>query len=374
MVKKIAIIASSALVIAGLLVLLWPPHVEIGVSDRMLSVSLGTPAYAQGSPLTVQPSSKDNFLRQHSPDTNYGAYTYLELRDGAPPLLSRSPLEFDISGLPAGVSIISATLSLNYYLKASTDPVGKTVWAYKLTRTDWVELESTWNIYKTGSNWTAGGGDYVTSNPSGGSTAIPAGYGWMSWNVLAIIQDAYANSKSAEFLVKFETEGLATGFSRAYFYSKEYTDDTSLCPKLIIEYTVAEPEITNTPDTQAFGYLSEGTSSATAIDKFTITNTGNCTVDVTIQGTDLEGGDDVWDLDDNGDPGENIYALWAGLDDGDDLFDTIIKEGKTNIFVIGLIEDGTQDWGMKIYMPLSIPGCDYVEMSATVTLVASEAE
>ncbi|GAH07096.1 unnamed protein product, partial [marine sediment metagenome] len=112
-----------------------------------------------------------------------------------------------------------------------------TVWAYKLTRTDWVELEATWNIYKTASNWTAPGGDYVTSSPVGGSIVFPAGFGWMTWNVLAIVQDAYGGSIPAEFLVKFETEGLASGGSQPAFHSKNFTDDTDLQPKLVIDYT-----------------------------------------------------------------------------------------------------------------------------------------
>jgi len=370
MVKKIAIIASSALVIAGLLVLLWPPHVEIGVSDRMLSVSLGTPAYANpDSPLTLQPTNKDAFLRESEPDTNDGTAVFGIVISQDTSRNRRGIFQFELPEELIGKTITSATLSLYCYMLSNS--AGRTYWAYRLTRTDWVEAEATWNSYKSGGTWTAAGGDFTTTD--GTSTVVPDSAAvWMNWDVKDQVQYAADNEVAIATLIKDGTESEAHESRNARFFTREYTTDISLCPKLIIEY--AEPEITNAPDTQAFGYLSEGTSSATAIDKFTITNTGNCTVDVTIQGTDLEGGDDVWDLDDNGDPGENIYALWAGLDDGDDLFDTIIKEGKTNIFVIGLIEDGTQDWGMKIYMPLSIPGCDYVEMSATVTLVASEAE
>ncbi|GAI55677.1 unnamed protein product, partial [marine sediment metagenome] len=102
--------------------------------------------------------------------------------------------------------------------------------------TDWVETQATWLIYKTGSNWTAAGGDYVTSSPSGGSAIVPTPPGWMSWDVLAIVQDAYDGSNPAEFLVRFETEEDALGWN-CDFYSNKYTGDTSLCPKLVIEYT-----------------------------------------------------------------------------------------------------------------------------------------
>ncbi|GAI61903.1 unnamed protein product, partial [marine sediment metagenome] len=75
------------------------------------------------------------------------------------------------------------------------------------------------------------------------STTFPAGYGWMAWGVLAIVQDAYINSNPAEFLVKFETEGKSSDYSRAKFHSNDYTDDTDLCPKLVIYYTAVGVEI-----------------------------------------------------------------------------------------------------------------------------------
>jgi hypothetical protein len=190
------------------------------------------------SPLTVQPSTKDTYLVVNLNTNNYGTSVDLIIRDRSG-FTRRVLLEFDLSGLPAGQTITSASLRLNYYNKADTDPVGKTVWAYKLTRTDWVEIEATWNSYKTGSAWTAAGGDYVTSSPAGGSVAVPAGYDWVSFDVLAIVQDAYAASKNAEFLVKLETEGLSSGYSFVYFHSNNYAVDTNLCPKLIIEYTPA---------------------------------------------------------------------------------------------------------------------------------------
>lgn len=190
--------------------------------------------------LTVQPSSKDTYVRQDFNTSNYGGVDILYITDydGS----ARRPIfEFDISELPSGATINSATLQLYYVNHSGDNPSGKTVWAYKLTRIDWVELEATWDIYKTGSNWTASGGDYVTSDPSGGSTTFPASEGaWMSWDVKSIIEQAIADEWSvAEFLVKFETETEIANYSQAGIYSNDYTSDPSLCPKLVIDYTPA---------------------------------------------------------------------------------------------------------------------------------------
>lgn len=186
--------------------------------------------------LTIQPSAKDTTIRENLPTSNYGERAYFFVQDRAN-FTYRSILEFDISELPAGATLNSASLELYYYRWDDGDPSGKTVWAYKMTKPTWVELEATWNIYKTGSNWATSGGDYVTSNPSGGSITFPADFGWMAWNVLAIVQDAFDGSIAAEFLMKHETEGLGSGFGVSRFYSKYETTQTTLRPKLVIDYT-----------------------------------------------------------------------------------------------------------------------------------------
>jgi hypothetical protein len=132
------------------------------------------------------------------------------------------------------------------------------------------------------------------------------------------------------------------------------------------------PDISNTPSVNDFGILQVNTTGNTAINYFTIENTGNCAVDVTIQGTDVTGGDDTWDLADNGSPSENIYSLYAGLDDVDDLFDIVVRETATyNTLVSDLIEDATQDWGLKFYMPTSVTNYDGQVMTGTITLIVS---
>jgi len=152
-----------------------------------------------------------------------------------------------------------------------------------------------------------------------------------------------------------------------------YDQSSSYGAKLHLEWSVpASPEITNAPDNYGFGVLPVNTTSTTGLDYFTITNTGNCAVDIVIYGTDLTGGDDTWDLADDATPGENIYALKAGLDGGD--YTIIVRETETyNTLKSNLAISATQDWGLKLWLPTSVTGYDSQQMGGTVTLVASEA-
>jgi len=185
---------------------------------------------------TIQPNTKNIYARQAYPDSNTA--TPLCFQDYLNEAM-RSILEFGLSGLPVGADISLAKLYIYYYYYGYVDPVGKTIWAYKLTRTDWVELEATWNSYKSGSAWTAAGGDYVTSDPSGGSANIPAGYGWIEITITDIVLDAWINGKLAELLLKFETEDLAIeSRSSALCRSREYAADTSKRPKIIVTYDI----------------------------------------------------------------------------------------------------------------------------------------
>ena len=189
-------------------------------------------------------SGKDNFMYQIAPTTNYGTstvmYIYDRLNYTCRPLLS-----FDISEFPGG-TIESAVLYLYYYEYAVTDPVGKTIKAYKQTRNDWTQTGSTWNKYDGANDWTAAGGDFVTSNPAGGSTTVPAGYGWMSWDIINIVNDAILNvSSQVNLLLRFDTEDLAANYGEPRFYSNNYTTDLTLRPKLVITYSNIKTYNTN---------------------------------------------------------------------------------------------------------------------------------
>jgi len=179
--------------------------------------------------LVIQPSSADSYMDQYvlNANNNYGSLTYLKVVSRAS-RNNRTVLRFDFSSLPDGVTITDAKLKIYFY---STYGWGRTFWAYRLTQTAWIESEVTWNSYSTGNAWTTPGGDYTTDN--GASTTTVSG--WNEWNVTALCQYFQENdSEVANFLIRDGTEDATLEWSNAY--SRDYTTDTSLRPKLVITY------------------------------------------------------------------------------------------------------------------------------------------
>ena len=139
---------------------------------------------------------------------------------------------------------------------------------------------------------------------------------------------------------------------------------------LAVEVIYSTVEITNSPEPQAFGVLEVNTTSTTTINYFTVTNTGDLAVVVTMSCTNLTGGGKTWTLSDTATPLENVWGLQIGLDDADDLYDITIKNASVEI-VHPLAIGAHEHWGMKIYMPTTVT--DYLgqEMAAIATLVAT---
>lgn len=179
-------------------------------------------------------SSKDNWSTPHAADTNYSTQTYVYIISYTG-YTRRAYFAFDISSLPAGATISDATLSLYWYFTTAGTPTGRQIDVFKITRNDWVEAQQTWNNYKSGSAWTTPGGDYVTTNPVGATTTIPANFGWINWDIKAITEDAVTNTVDVNVVAKMNIEN--EGDHEIMIYSKEYTTDTTKRPYIEITYT-----------------------------------------------------------------------------------------------------------------------------------------
>lgn len=149
-------------------------------------------------------------------------------------------LQFDLSSIPAGQTIVSATLQLNAdpSIDPGGNPDGRPIDVYRLT-SSWNQAEATWNDRAASTPWAAAGGVYVGSggNPyASNSTVIPDNYASvvpLTWNVNSLVNEWYtgAQANNGMLLLTSATVGL-------HFPSSEVGG--SLQPTLTVSY-VPEP-------------------------------------------------------------------------------------------------------------------------------------
>lgn len=184
------------------------------------------------SPVTVA-ASKDNFISQDAATTNNNL-TVLCSRLSAS-ACRRVIISFDFSAsVPAGATITVATLNLYCY----TYVAARTLTVQQLLRTDWHETQSTWNIYKTGATWGTAGALNATTDftSTDEATASLTGTGWLAWDVTNQVKTAFASVGGVAHFVMSESGGAAGVVNN--YASRTYTANTTLRPKLVIEYTL----------------------------------------------------------------------------------------------------------------------------------------
>ena len=149
-------------------------------------------------------------------------------------------------------------------------------------------------------------------------------------------------------------------------------------PTVSITVTAQVVSITNTQSTWAIGTVTESqvvyfSADGNQDDDYSqIENTGSVTVDVEIQGTDIEGGSYDWTLSPTGDQGSEIYGLNATSTNGTGTYDLVVKSSSYLDLTTSLAADDTWQWSMNFTAPSSFnANDDGAQKSATVTLVAS---
>uniref|UniRef100_A0A6M3XD09 LTD domain-containing protein n=1 Tax=viral metagenome TaxID=1070528 RepID=A0A6M3XD09_9ZZZZ len=123
-----------------------------------------------GSTVSTFYPAKDALLLSSLPDNNYGAGTTTSVSAAG-----RTIQQFDLSSIPSGATISSATLVLT---KVNRTADAMAAGFYKVTR-NWVEAQVTYSSASTGVSWTAPGGDIETAPEY--SVSVPVGDG--TWTV-----------------------------------------------------------------------------------------------------------------------------------------------------------------------------------------------
>jgi len=201
----------------------------------------------QGSAANVQ----DAYLRAYKPTINYGDSTTLRLDGRYGTSTYWSCIKFEMPTISAHEYVSNAVMQV-YYNSYSGTGTDTTTWNMNQLLTPWVESEVTWNSANNSTVWTGGTIDAKTvDTPNNYATAllgsismnITDAYGWKSFGstvALTTLVDEMCKNTA-------DNNGFIINRARDYtdnnyynFYSSDYTDDTTLQPKLILTI-VPEP-------------------------------------------------------------------------------------------------------------------------------------
>jgi hypothetical protein len=179
-------------------------------------------------------ASQDNFMSEGAKTTNLNTAGCMQIW----PLSAqrqRALITVDFSAsIPSGMHIVVAKLLLN--CTQSDEP--RAIVAYRLLRTDWNEATSTWNLYKTGSDWGTAGALNTTSDitTTDKAYAVSSIVGQFSIDVTAQVQTALDSVAGvAHFCIA--DEGMSADKYQVFSDTENAT--ASLRPKLYIEATRA---------------------------------------------------------------------------------------------------------------------------------------
>jgi hypothetical protein len=185
----------------------------------VFAINVGRLIAGSPTPLTIQPSVADSHIRQITPTTNYGGVDLSVRNRNA--IARRAVVRFDLSGIPAGATINSATLEL---YASSAPGTAQTLNAHRITNS-WVENTVTWNLPPV--TYTAS----PDASINGGTST-----GWKIWDVLPVVLGWTAGTyTNYGFLVKCNTETSGTTFT--YTFSSRESGITGNRPILRVNYT-----------------------------------------------------------------------------------------------------------------------------------------
>jgi len=165
-------------------------------------------------------------------------------------------VRFDLSLLPGGASVVSATLELYAYDADNSTDVDVDVYPVLAA---WSELEATWNSRTAGEGWSIPGcADAGTDRAAVPTTAgrLHGAGRWYGFDVTLPVQDWAGGADNYGLLL---VAAPASASNTYYFRAADYWD-TAQRPRLTLVYTTADA----TPTTTATGPQVSLTPSATA--------------------------------------------------------------------------------------------------------------
>lgn len=218
------------------------------LSTLTAAVALGAsamlPVAASADTLNLNPTQDARIISDPSVVDTPEPNGFLSVYYGDPSNNQRTLIQFDLSSIPAGSTIDSATLSLNADTTYGTNANAQPMEVYRVTR-PWDEAGATWIRATSTEPWSTQGGDYVgmggaqNVDPYATNNANPADDTLVSWDVTSLV-----NEWTAGVNPNYGLEILSYLGNRLTFDSSEISVDggASVAPALVVNYTpIPEP-------------------------------------------------------------------------------------------------------------------------------------
>jgi len=180
--------------------------------------------YATTQYITLQPGAAgiDSGVSSVSPDTKWGNLPYSDVGNSATSVY-RTYIKFGLGTVPATAVVLDADLMLYRYSGNGTDSF--MVGLHQVTSA-WDEGTITWNIQPTYSDDAK-----FTSN-------ITATIAWKYWDIDSSLVQAWLDGSITNYGVVLKDIDEASVNTVAYFWTSDYTTDTTQHPKLEIDYYI----------------------------------------------------------------------------------------------------------------------------------------
>jgi hypothetical protein len=177
-------------------------------------------------------TGKDVYLDSSLGILNTGAYTNIDVINSS--VERKSLIQFDLSSLPSG-NVSGAKVWL--YRFDGHESTGATVIVHRMTQS-WTEGDNSansganWGTYDGTNSWATSGGDYDSTDIDT-VTVLVGINAWYSWSVTDMVE-GWKNGTYSNYGMIFNA---TYGSEIQYIYSSDYTTDTSLIPKLVVNLT-----------------------------------------------------------------------------------------------------------------------------------------
>ena len=180
--------------------------------------------YAAESTITLQPGAEgiDTGVESALPTNNYALWPFTGIGNSASTIV-RTYIKFDLSSIPANARVFDADLKLYQYKTIGTENF--TIELLKINNS-WDESTICWDLQPTRSS-----DPIISSSITAGATT------WEYWDIDTLVQGWLDGTITNYGMMLKDTDESSVN-TIAYFFTSDYTTDTTKCPKLVINYYI----------------------------------------------------------------------------------------------------------------------------------------